>query len=67
MIKCRHTELGAHFFGKSEVPVLPSIHAGLVWELELDKIPPPSLNVLKPKFWLLKKVSLGKGIHYKLR
>ena len=67
VIKCRHTELGAHFFGKSEAPVLPSIHAGLVWELELDKIPPPSLNVLKPKFWLLKKVSLEKGIHYKLR
>ena len=35
--------------------------------MELDKIPPPNFNVLRPKFWLLRKVRLEKGKHYKLR
>ena len=41
--------------------------AGVVWEMELDKSPPPNFNVLRPKFWLLRKVRLEKGKHYKLR
>ena len=46
---------------------LPTEHAGLVWEVELDTVPPPSFNVLKPKLWLLKQVVLEKGMFYALQ
>ena len=39
----------------------------MVWEVELDTVPPPSFNVSKPKLWLLKQVVLEKGMFYALR
>ncbi len=58
-------ELGASFKG-AEGASLCMEHAKLVWELEFDKIPPASLNLLKPKFWLLDPTNMRRGIHYKL-
>ena len=40
---------------------LPTEHAGVVWEVELDTVS-PSFNVLKPKLWLLKQVVMEKGM-----
>ena len=60
----RHTEIGALLVELGAA--LPSTSAGLVWEVQLDRLPPPSINVLKPKIWLLKQMNLVKGFHYKL-
>ena len=64
----RHTEIGGVLFPRTEGMVaLPTEHAGVVWEVELDTVPPPSFNVLKPKLWLLKQVVLEKGVFYALQ
>ena len=55
----RHTEIGRVLFPRTKAKVaLPTDHTGVVWEVELDTVTPPSFNVLKPKLWLLKQVVL---------
>ncbi len=45
---------------------LPTAAAGLVWEMALDRVPPPTLTFSKPKVWLLQRMKITKGKHYKL-
>ena len=64
----RHMDIGGVLFPRTEdMAALPTEHAGVVWEVELDTVPPPSFNVLKPKLWLLKQVVLEKGMFYALQ
>ena len=66
--KVKHAEFGATFFRNDlSLKHLPVKHSQVVWEMSLDTVPPPSLNVLKPKFWLLGKVELESGKWYLLK
>ncbi len=66
--KVKHAELGALFFMNGlNIDKLPQRHAKVTWEMSLDTVPPPSLNALKPKFWLLKRVMLEAGKWYLLK
>ncbi len=61
----RLTELGAVFFnGAPKKAKLPTAMASLAWEIQLDKVPPPSFNLLKPKFYLMGKLTMRKGMWY---
>lgn len=66
--KLRHSEIGAVLCPRTDTfGTLPSETAGVVWEMSLDTIPPPSYNVVKPKVWLLGQLELEKGKFYVLR
>ena len=38
----------------------------LVWELTLDRVPPPTLTFTKPKAWLVQRMKVKKGNYYML-
>ena len=65
--KVRHSELGAAFFMNGlSFQTTPKKHGHVLWEMSLDTVPPPTMNVLKPKFWLLGKIELAANKWYRL-
>lgn len=55
----KHSEVGA-LFAKS-LNSVPLTYGKIVWEVEVDKMPPATLRPIKPKYWLLKKVAMEPG------
>ena len=45
----------------SEFSKLPGSHAGVIWKAMCDMNPPIVIRPLKPKYWLLGKVSIDAG------
>ena len=40
---------------------LPGTHAGVIWEAMCDMNPPVMIRPVKPKFWLLGKITIDAG------
>ena len=60
----KHPQLGAAFAGNYSK--LPSTHAAVTWEVDYVWRVPARVRPLKPKFYLLRKVTLKRGLAYRL-
>ena len=65
VVQVRHVELGALMCPVITPP--PHQAASIVWEISLCTIPPSSLNMVKPKLWLLGKLNMEQGVYYMLQ
>ena len=60
----RHTSFGAVL--KGHFDCLPVKRGRILWEIEKELTPPPTLRVAKPKFWTIANLALKPGVHYRL-
>ena len=60
----KHGQLGAAFVGVFDK--MPSTHACLTWEVDYVFRVPARVRPLKPKVWLLRSVTLKRGLAYRL-
>ena len=60
----RGVEIGAIFSG--DLSGLPSKYGRLLWEVEIDRMPPATIRPIKPKFWLVRNIQLPHGMVQKL-
>jgi len=72
--KVKHAELGVVLFrimhdkagADTVMSAIKGEHACVMWETQIDMVPPPNLAVLKPKMWLLGQASLKPGSFYRV-
>ena len=72
--KIKHAELGGVLFRilremggtGSVLAAMSRDHARVVWETQIDMVPPPNLTILKPKMWPTGKAKLKPGTFYRL-
>jgi len=66
--KCSYVQVGALLKQRGVgFDKLPSVCAGIVWEIEVKSEVPRTLKPLKPKFWLLGKFVLEAGKAYLMK
>ena len=58
----KHTIFGAVL--KGHFDRLPVKRGRVLWEIEKELTPPPTLRAVKPKFWITANLVLKPGVHY---
>ena len=60
----KHTIFGAAL--KGHFDCLPLKWGRVLWEIEKELTPPPTLRIVKPKFWIVANLVLKPGMYYLL-